>query len=222
MRVAELGVDAIGLNFYHRSPRHVDVAIASSISDALPAQVSRVGVFVNHPVAQVETIANRCRLTALQLHGDEPPSYLADLQRRVPSIQLIRACRIGQDRLRSVRDYLHECQTWKCQIMACLVDAHVPGLYGGSGKKLPWGRLAREYRTDEWPPLILAGGLTPQNVALAIATTKPWGVDVASGVESAPGVKDINLVRQFVENARNGDKRPVSLESEDSPPSDDS
>lgn len=202
LRIAELGVDAIGLNFYDRSPRHVDVDTAVKISKVLPSEVARVGVFVNRPAREVEAIAVQCQLTMLQLHGDEPPSYLVDLQKRLPDIQLFRAWRIGRDWLSGLRRYLEECETWNCQLAGCLVDAHVAGVYGGSGKRVPWDRLARDYPKEKWPPLILAGGLTSENVSSAISTTKPWGVDVASGVESSPGTKDIELVRQFVENAK--------------------
>lgn len=202
VRVAELGADAIGLNFYARSPRHVEVETAVEISKVLPVEVARVGVFVNRPVREVEAIALQCRLDLLQLHGDEPPSYLVELQKRLPQIRLFRAWRVGREWLSGLRKYLDGCETWNCKIAGCLVDAHVAGLYGGSGKRVPWDRLARDYQKEKWPPLILAGGLTPENVAQAISTTMPWGVDVASGVESSPGVKDLEQVRRFVANAK--------------------
>jgi phosphoribosylanthranilate isomerase len=202
-QVADLNVDAVGLNFYPRSPRRVAIEDAIAISKLLPAGIARVGVFVNHPIPEVESIASQCQLDLVQLHGDEPPSYFIELHRRLPKVRFIRAWRMGKSGLGGLKSFVNECQSQNFPALAgCLVDAHVEGVFGGSGTTLPWGRLAREYRTDEWPPFILAGGLTPTNVAEAIAAALPWGVDVASGVESASGVKDFELMRQFVENAR--------------------
>jgi phosphoribosylanthranilate isomerase len=211
LRLAEMGVDAVGLNFYSRSPRVVAIEQATEITNALPAEVECVGVFVNHPIRHIEAIAAKCRLDVLQLHGDEPPSYLAELHRRLPRVRLIRAWRMGRDRLESLNSYLNECQQWDCRLTACLVDAQATGVYGGSGKTVPWGRLARVYPYEKWPPLILAGGLNSTNVAEAISTTHPWGVDVASGVESSPGVKDLDLVRQFIANARSEERQEQSV-----------
>ena len=201
-QLAELKVDAIGLNFYAGSPRVVSVENAEQISKSVPKDVACVGVFVNHPVREIQSIASRCRLDLIQLHGDEPPSYLADLQRRLPHLRFVRAWRMGKDRLRSLKQYLSECRNWNGELAACLIDAHVGGVYGGSGKTVPWARLASDYQTTNWPPLILAGGLKPENIAEAISISRPWGVDVASGVESSPGVKDLDLVRAFIKNAR--------------------
>lgn len=217
-QLAELKVDAIGLNFYAGSPRVVSIDIAETISKSISSDVARVGVFVNHPIRDVEAIAARCQLDLIQLHGDEPPAYLADLQRRLPNLRFIRAWRMGKDRLKSLKQYLDECRNWNGQLAACLIDAHVGGMYGGSGKTVPWGRLATDYQTGIWPPLILAGGLKPENIVEAIAVSRPWGVDVASGVESAPGVKDLELVRAFIENARSAplsqEDRPTDSESD--------
>ncbi len=202
-QLAELGVDAIGLNFYSGSPRVVGFDDAIKISQTLPKEVVRVGVFVNHSIDEIEITASRCRLDMLQLHGDEPPAFVGELQRRLPHLRIIRAWRMGNDRLGDLETYLKECRSLKCELAACLVDAHVAGLYGGSGKTVPWEQLALAYQFENWPPLILAGGLNASNVSLAIKSARPWGVDVASGVESSPGVKEIELVRQFLWNARN-------------------
>lgn len=208
-RVAELGADAVGLNFYRKSPRCVDIKVAKEISNVLPAEVARVGVFVNHPIRDVESIATQCGLDLLQLHGDEPPSYVAELQRRLPQLKLIRAWRMDSDRLKGLQEFLTECRAWNCQLAGCLLDAHVTGVYGGSGKRVNWQAVARAYKQNDWPPLILAGGLDPENVARAIEITEPWGVDVASGVESKPGVKDLELVQRFVLAAK-GRSYPIS------------
>ena len=200
--LVEAGVDAIGLNFYSGSPRVVTADEAREISKIVPTDVVKVGVFVNHSITEVETLANECRLDLVQLHGDETSAYFAELQKRLPGIRLIRAWRMSGDGLDGLKTFLDECRLCDLRLAGCLVDAHVPGVFGGSGKTVPWKRLAGEYRRDEWPPLILAGGLTPENIAEAISSVRPWGVDVASGVESAPGVKDPNLVRRFLLNAK--------------------
>ena len=202
LQVAKSGADAIGLNFYSRSPRSVTIDQAVEISLNLPPEVERVGVFVNHPVSDVASIANKCRLDRVQLHGDETPSDLAELHHLLPHIRLIRAWRMRDNGLADLKIFLDECRLLKISLDACLVDAHVEGSFGGSGKTVCWDTLVREYDCDRWPPLILAGGLTFANVAQAIAATNSWGVDVASGVESSPGIKDPELVRRFVENAR--------------------
>jgi phosphoribosylanthranilate isomerase len=203
-RVAELDVDAIGLNFYHGSSRVVAIEEAIEISRLLPSHIDRVGVFVNHAIDDVESIANRCGLGIVQIHGDESASYLVELRRRMPQVRLIRAWRMGNDGLEGLASFLAECHNSDCPLAGCLVDAHAPGVYGGSGKTVAWEQLVREYDRVHWPPLILAGGLTATNICAAIEATHPWGVDVASGVESSPGIKDVNLVRQFLTNARGG------------------
>jgi phosphoribosylanthranilate isomerase len=196
--VARLGPDAIGLNFFARSPRCVSVETAAEISLALPKQIMPVGVFVNHAFDEVREIARRCRLGAIQLHGDEPPEALAEL-REWP---VIRAFRVGDDGLAPLADYLDKCQKLSAMPWACLVEARVEGAYGGTGKLAPWELVARDYLVAAWPRLILAGGLTPANVAAGISAVRPWGVDVAGGVESALACKDPELVRQFIARAR--------------------
>ena len=200
--VAELGVDAIGLNFYSRSPRSVTREEAIAISNALPKGILRVGVFVNHACSEIESIVSACRLDIVQLHGDERPSFLVELRQKLPDIPLIRAWRMPEEGLGDLTKFLEDCRSHQVPLAGCLVDAHVSGLYGGSGKTVPWQRLSEQYSHQSAPPLILAGGLTPANIAEAISVVRPWGVDVASGVESAPGVKDLQLTKQFVENAR--------------------
>ncbi|HVW02475.1 MAG TPA: phosphoribosylanthranilate isomerase, partial [Planctomycetaceae bacterium] len=109
--------------------------------------------------------------------------------------------RMGPAGLAPLEEYLHHCRSHSAAPHACVIDAHVSGSYGGTGQAVPWDRLHEEYRA-EWPKLILAGGLNPENVARAIHVARPWGVDTASGVESAPGVKDFERVRQFIAAAR--------------------
>lgn len=200
-QVAALSPDAIGLNFYPQSPRCVSRHIAQKITARLPPSIPAVGVFVNHPAAEIAEIVNACGLTMIQLHGDEPPELLADLQTRLSTIPLIRAWRMGPD-LGELENYLSDCRRLRVRLFGCLIDAKVAGTYGGTGQTPPWDVLKTSYRRETWPPLILAGGLTDANVAAGIAAVQPWGVDVASGVESVPGVKDLDRVAQFIAAAR--------------------
>jgi len=199
--IAALRPSAIGLNFFAGSPRHVLVDAAAEIVRALPAGVEAVGVFVNHSAAEVDAICARCGLRTAQIHGDEPPELLAEVSLRQPDLQIVRAFRMGAERLNPLGDYLEACRRLGVTLRACLVDARIAGQYGGTGQTVPWDILRDDYRRDKWPPLILAGGLTPENVAAAIRAADPWGVDVAGGVESSPGVKDPALVEQFLSEA---------------------
>jgi phosphoribosylanthranilate isomerase len=196
--VARIAPDAIGLNFSSRSPRHVTPESAAEIVRGLPPSIEPVGVFVNHTRPEVIDLCRLCRLATIQLHGDESPEFVASL----PQFRIIRAYRIGEEGLDGVAADLERCAALGVRPAACLIDARVPGAYGGTGQAAPWDLLADGWRKDRWPPLVLAGGLTPENVAAAIAGTHPWGVDVASGVESTPGEKDLARVARFVQAAR--------------------
>ncbi len=182
----EAGADALGFVFAP-SPRHIEPKAAQAIIAGLPPFVCTVGVFVNAPAEAVRAIAACCRLQALQFHGDEPPDYCASFDR--PVIKALRFC--GPEDLARVRDF---------NVQAVLVDTFVPGQAGGTGRALDWEKLRGLY----WPrPLILAGGLTPENVASAIAAVRPWAVDVSSGVETGGG-KDHDKIRAFIRNAKGG------------------
>ncbi len=198
LRVAAFSPQAIGLNFYERSPRWIDVAAAAEVVARLPPEIEPVGVFVNHSVAQIDAICRTCRLNTIQLHGDEPAEFAACLR----PYRVIRAFRVLADGIDQIGEYLRECATHQISLAGCLVEPRVIDVYGGTGQTAPWDALKRNYNFSAWPPLILAGGLTPENVADAIRAVGPWGVDVASGVESAPGCKDDTKVLQFIENAR--------------------
>jgi phosphoribosylanthranilate isomerase len=187
---AAAGADAVGLNFYHRSPRSVSLDTATEIVDALPRHVASVGVFVDARVADIRETATRLRLDFIQLHGDEPPEFLAQLRDHL----VIRAVRL-QSTLEAVAGYLAKCPVPPA---AVLIDAHVRGQYGGTGRTLDWSALDQHSRCLPGIPLILAGGLTPENVGQAISVVRPAAVDTASGVERAPGRKDAELVRTFV------------------------
>ena len=200
--IAALRPSAIGLNFFAGSPRHVLVDAAAEIVRALPAGIEPVGVFVNHSAAEIDAICARCGLRTAQIHGDEPPELLAEVSLRQPDLQILRAFRMGAEKLRPLAEYLEACRRLGVTLRACLVDANVAGQYGGTGQTVPWDILRDDYRRDKWPPLILAGGLTPENVAAAIRAADPWGVDVSGGVESSPGVKDATRVERFLAAVR--------------------
>jgi phosphoribosylanthranilate isomerase len=182
---AAAGADLIGLNFWGGSKRFVAENQAREIVAAIPTGVLKVGVFVNaHPLVVTETIAD-LKLDRVQLHGDEKVAAWSWLRPE----QTIRAIRIRDEA--SLNDALG----WEPDLF--LYDAYAEG-FGGSGKRAPWELVA----TGAQRPFLLAGGLTATNVAEAIRVTRPDGVDVASGVESARGIKDVRKLRAFIRNAR--------------------
>jgi phosphoribosylanthranilate isomerase len=185
LHAAEAGADLIGLNFWRGSKRFVSDKQARDIVAALPAGVLKVGVFVNpHPLVVSETVED-LKLDRVQLHGDEQTGSWSWLRPE----QLIRSVRVRDEAS------LKEVEGWEADLF--LYDAYSEE-FGGSGKRAPWQLLAKGARR----PFLLAGGLTPTNVAEAIAATQPDGVDVASGVETAPGIKDLRKLRAFIKNAR--------------------
>jgi phosphoribosylanthranilate isomerase len=195
---ARAGADAIGLNFCPASSRWIDAALAEEIFAALPGHVVKVGVFVNEAPPVVCETHDRLGLDLIQLHGDEPPEFLAQLGSR----KVMRAFRHGQDGLKPVGDYLARCQALGRSPDLILLDAFRPGHYGGTGETWNWTTLVDYPRPPELPPLVLAGGLRPDSVAEAIRIVGPAAVDVASGVESSPGRKDPQRLEAFVREAR--------------------
>jgi phosphoribosylanthranilate isomerase len=194
LRAADCGADMLGFNFYPGSPRMIQPSDCTTISSELERRagsVVRVGVFVNMPPADVVATVQNCGLHFAQLSGDEPLSDLADLKGMG-----YKALRVSN--LESARAKIAE-MPFRSMPPACLLDASVPGQFGGTGKTVDWSiaaQLAREF------PILLAGGLTPGNVAEAVHRVRPWGVDVASGVESQPGKKDFQKARDFIREAR--------------------
>ncbi len=203
IRVADCGPDAIGLNFYAATPRFVQPETAREIVRALQPAITPVGLFVNHAVADVMAICERTGIRVVQIHGDESPDWLSELHDANPDLRIIRAFRVGNAGFAEVADYLQECRDRAIPLWACLVDARSESQYGGTGERAPWDLVTSQYDDDNWPPFILAGGLNADNVAEAMMTVHPWGVDVASGVESATAVKEIAAVKQFITKARN-------------------
>ena len=190
----EAGADAVGLNFYPKSPRYVTPERAAALVRALPAFTAPVGVFVGMPMRQVCAVAYQLGLRGVQTYDDDPPAEDTFPFAHVPAFRVKDATGLDY-----VRRFIEATQTCGRPPAAVLIDSHVEGVMGGSGRCAPW-ELLRGF--DVGVPLILAGGLTPENVAEAITVVRPWGVDVASGVESAPGVKDSEKVVKFVKNAR--------------------
>lgn len=178
------GADALGFNFYERSPRYIAPAQVRAILANLPAHILAVGVFVNHNTPDdVARTAGDAGLRAVQLHGDETPEYCDVLR----NFYLIKALRVG-------RGY-HPSDAARYKVDAVLLDAHAGDVRGGSGHVFDW-KIAVETKLHA-PKIFLAGGLTSGNVAAAIAGVGPYAVDVCSGVESRPGVKDELRLQQF-------------------------
>jgi phosphoribosylanthranilate isomerase len=198
LAAAAAGADAIGLNFYPQSARCVGDEQARRIAAAVPAGVARVGVFVNAAAEEIQRTFDRTPLDFVQLHGDEPPELLCQLGDR----PIIRVFRMGSGGLAAALAYLDRCRQLGVVPRMVLADAAAGRAYGGTGELADWSALSA-YPSAAWhPPLILAGGLTPENVAAAIRAVRPAGVDTASGVEITPGVKDTELMKRFVETAR--------------------
>jgi phosphoribosylanthranilate isomerase len=196
---ADAGADAIGLNFYPPSPRAIDPQRARAIISVLPAEMIKVGLFVNASSKEICRTCDALGLDLIQLHGDEPPELLAALGNR-PVMKAFRAA--GTEGLRTIVDYLDTCRTHHCLPRVILLEAPLAHGFGGSGKLADWS-LARNYQENHQPPmLVLAGGLKPGNVAEAIRATAVAAVDTASGVESRPGIKDPAALVTFIRSAR--------------------
>jgi phosphoribosylanthranilate isomerase len=192
--VIDEGADAVGLNFYPRSPRYVSIEAAERLLAELPPYVSASGVFVGTPVREMCDLSQRLGLHAVQCFAEPEHFESAFVVRRVVAFRVK-----DHTSLDEIDQYLARCKIKSSMPAAVLVDAHADGQLGGTGRTAPW-EILRGFRPGV--PLILAGGLTPENVADAIRTVRPFAVDVASGVESAPGRKDPDKVRRFIENAR--------------------
>ena len=194
----EAGADAIGLNFFRGSPRYVALDRAREIVAVLPPGVAKVGVFVNMPAADLRAVSRNLGLDYVQLHGDEPPEYMTELS----GLPVLRAFRLGADGLTTVSLHLSRYGTFQATFAGVLLDTFRAGQYGGTGHSFDWQRAADYMRLPHAPPLVLAGGLTDENVAAAIAEVRPVAVDTASGVEASPGHKDVARMMRFVAAAR--------------------
>jgi phosphoribosylanthranilate isomerase len=198
LAVSGAGADAIGLNFYPGSSRFVSHSRAAEIAAALPPNTQKIGVFVNSAADEVRQAATRLSLDWVQLHGDEPPEFLA----RLGGIPVLRAFRLEAVGLAAISSYLAECQELDAMPGMVLLDSFRAGAYGGTGLLLDWKLAATYHRLKGVPPLVLAGGLVASNVAQAIREVRPAAVDTASGVESSPGRKDHAQAAAFIAAAK--------------------
>lgn len=198
--VVAAGVDAVGFIFAAGSPRKVTPELVRDIVRALPPFVDAVGVFVDEEQAAVEEIIQYCRLTVVQLHGTESPGYCSAMPCRV-----IKAFRISPAAAESECGLRYD--PYYDIVQGYLLDTYHEKMAGGTGQTFDW----RQVDVCRPPgPVILAGGLTPENVADAVSTVRPFAVDLNSGVESAPGNKDMEKVARAVSEVRRADKRPPS------------
>jgi phosphoribosylanthranilate isomerase len=184
----EAGADALGFIFFKGTPRYVTPTAAREIIRELPLAILKVGVFVNEPLEELQRIALETGINAIQLHGQETPEFCANLAR----FEVIKALR--------VKDQSTLAELPKYPVSAFLLDSYVPGQLGGTGEKFNWDLAVRAKLLAE--RIILAGGLTVENIAAAVAQVAPYGVDVSSGVETSPGRKDHAKVRAFIARAR--------------------
>lgn len=192
LEATRLGVDALGFNFWQKSPRYVEPEAARRIVERLPVFVAKVGVFVDEPIIRMLEIARQVGLTAAQLHGNEPPRTGAALA----PLAWYKALRVGPAFTpEDLAEY--PCTTF-------LLDGFGPEIPGGTGVVFEW-RRARALSV--YGRILIAGGLDPVNVGMAIEDARPYGVDVASGVEIAPGKKDLDRLELFVEAVRRAERR---------------
>jgi phosphoribosylanthranilate isomerase len=190
--IIALGADALGINFWPKSKRYHSVADAATWLPDLKGATIRVAVLVNPDHALLDDLLGRSLVDILQLHGDESPALVAELMQR--GVTVIKALQVrDRESLRQIADFA--CET-------ILLDAYNPGVYGGTGHSFPWelATLARETYPEK--RFLLSGGLTAANVHQAVQQTRPAAVDVASGVEISPGIKDLEQVRRFIDQAR--------------------
>jgi phosphoribosylanthranilate isomerase len=193
---ARAGADALGFIFHPESPRYIDPEEVSIIIDQLPPFVDVVGVFVDKKRSEVEEIIQYCRLNYVQLHGNESSKYAERLFRQSSPCEIIKAFRVGTQ---TVPD---EFKPYVPHVRAFLLDTYEKDLVGGTGKSFDWSiieglKIVRPY--------VLAGGLNPENVTAALQSVKPCCVDVNSGVEKSPGIKDHDLISEFIRAVRKSD-----------------
>ena len=198
LAAAYCGANAIGLVFYANSPRHVTPARAAELMRVLPPLVMSVGLFVDAAADEVKQTLATARVELLQFHGDESPDYCRQISRHcgVPYLKALRV-RPGLDLLQ----YAHAYRDAK----ALLLDAYLEGTHGGTGATFDWALIPENLPL----PVVLSGGLTPENVTSAIQMVRPWAVDVSSGVEVSKGIKSREKIEAFVTGVRNADGRPA-------------
>jgi len=184
-----LGADAIGFIFYENSPRYITPDIVEEISLFLPPFVLLVGVFVNHDKAFIDAVVHRCKLDLIQLHGNESPEFCRSMRRRV----------IKAFKIEDLND-VDAIAPYQSSVSAVLLDTKVAGREGGTGKVFDWGLALKAKEFDI--PLILAGGVNVSNLNKAAKLVNPYAVDLSSSVESAPGKKDYNKMKELIDAAK--------------------
>jgi phosphoribosylanthranilate isomerase len=194
---AEAGADAVGFVFAP-SPRRVSVERVATIVAGLPQGIEKIGVFVDARADEIAGAVRACGLTGVQLHSDAGADVLAQLRAEFGAkLRVLRVVHFGADAGRVAAEYAAD-----TSVDAVLVDSRTPTAVGGTGVAFDWNEARRTVFRGGSARLVVAGGLSPETVAVAIGTLRPWGVDVVSGVEAAPGRKDAEKVRAFVRNAR--------------------
>jgi phosphoribosylanthranilate isomerase len=177
------GACALGFNFYQDSPRYIEPEEAGNIIRQLPPFISAVGIFVNAMKDRIDSVIEKSNIDTVQLHGDETPEFCAQFS----GVKIIKAFRIKKESdLARMEEY---------SVNGYLIDAYHPELYGGSGFCFPW-EILESIKSSK--PLIVAGGLTPSNVGRLLETFEPYGVDVCSGIELKPGIKDHDAMKKFI------------------------
>lgn len=188
-RAVELGVDALGFIFVEKSARFIDAEAAREITRSLPPFLGKIGVFVDEGLTEIEEMVDYLGLNGIQLHGDEDPEFCRMIGRALPSCSVMKAVRVGQHTREDDFSPYYE------QVNGFVLDTYVKDQEGGTGQVFDWN-LIQELNIAK--PYILAGGLNPDNIASALATVAPFAVDVNSGIEESPGVKDHTLLAEFV------------------------
>ncbi len=199
-----LGVDGLGFIFVEKSPRFVEPAFARELIAQLPPFISRVGVFVNSSFEEIKEIVSKAGLTQVQLHGSETPALCRELGNWNKGMSICKAFSIGKS------DNPPDINAYNDVIDSLLLDTYMKGVEGGTGKVFDWKLVDRLSPTK---PLILAGGLNPGNVMEAITTVKPYAIDINSGVEDRPGIKNHQLLDKLFANVRLAEKQLFSSSS---------
>ena len=188
--IASLGATALGFICVRASPRYVTPEQIKAVIDQLPEQIDKIGVFANSSQEEIAQTVAESGLTGVQLHGDEPIEFCQQLREILPKVEIIKALRIKN------ADDFDKAKTYTTYVDTLLLDAYHPQQLGGTGKTLNWDTLQQ---FDPDCPWFLAGGLTPKNILEALDKVKPGGIDLSSGVETAPGDKDLDKVRDLFE-----------------------
>jgi len=188
--IASLGATALGFICVSATPRYVNSTQIRAVVKHLPENVDRIGVFANSSVEEICQIVAAAGLTGVQLHSDESPEFCHQLRSMLPNVEIIKALRVRSDRVQAQAERYFNC------VDVLLLDAYHPHQLGGTGKTLDWKTLQQFQPSCPW---LLAGGLTPDNVLDALNQLRPSGIDLSSGVERAPGDKDLDKVAQLLE-----------------------